>query len=175
VTFPNGTPATGNVATALVFSVIPPSGQTIVRYTWNFGDGSLVTTTAPSASHTYSQSGTFVVSVVAENTFGRTGTASVTVAIGQSPAPTASFSVSPSDPVPNQAVRFNAEGSEPAPGRSIVGYSWDFGNGTTGTGVVGQATYAAVGTYTVTLTVTDDLGRRAVATRPVAVKLPTLR
>jgi hypothetical protein len=173
LTFPNGTPATGNVATALVFSVIPPSGQTIVRYTWNFGDGSVVTTTAPTASHTYGQSGTFVVSVVAENTFGRTGTASTTIAVGLSPAPTASFSVSPTDPAPNQAVRFNAAASEPAPGRSIVSYTWDFGNGTTGSGIVGQATYAQVGTYNVTLTVTDDLGRRGVATRPVAVKVPT--
>jgi hypothetical protein len=175
VTF-NGAPAAGNVATPLSFTVVPPAGESIVRYTWNFGDGSVVSTTVPTASHTFNQSGSFVVSVVAENAFGRMGTVSTTVAIAQSVAPTAAFSVSPTDPAPGQVVRFNASASEPASGRSIVSYTWDFGNGTTGSGAVGQATYAQVGTYNVTLTVTDDLGRRGVATRPVAVKVPsTLR
>ena len=125
-----------------------PTGQTIVRYTWNFGDGAVATTQVPSASHTYMQSGSFVVSVVAENSFGRTGTASRTIAIAQSQAPTVDFAVSPSDPAPNQVVRFNASRSEPAPGRTIVSYSWDFGNGTTGSGVTAQAVYSQIGTYT---------------------------
>jgi len=173
LSFTADTPTAGQVAAVLAFAVTPPQGQTIVRYTWNFGDGAVVTTQAPSASHTYAQAGSFVVSVVAENSFGRTGTVSRTVAIGQSPAPTADFSVSPSDPVPNQVVRFNASASAPAAGRTIVSYAWDFGNGTVGSGVSAQAAYSAIGTYSVTLTVTDDLGRRAVVSKPVAVKLPT--
>ena len=56
-----------------------------------------------------------VVSVVAENSFGRTGTVSRTIAIAQSQAPTVDFAVSPSDPAPNQVVRFNASRSDPAP------------------------------------------------------------
>lgn len=171
--FTTGTESTGQVATPVAFGVVPPEGQTIVRYTWNFGDGALVTTQIPSASHTFMQSGTFVVTVVAENSFGRTGTASRTVAIAQSQAPTVNFAVSPNDPAPNQVVRFNASTSEPAPGRTLVSYAWDFGNGTTGSGVTAQAVYTQIGTYQVTLTVTDDLGRRGVSTKPVAVKVPT--
>lgn len=173
LSFTTGTPSTGEVAAQLAFAVIPPEGQTIVRYNWNFGDGAVATTQVPSASHAYMQSGSFVLSVVAENSFGRTGTASRTIAIAQSQAPTVDFAVSPSDPAPNQVVRFNASRSEPAPGRSIVSYSWDFGNGTTGSGVSAQAVYSQIGTYQVTLTVTDDLGRRGVAVKPVAVKVPT--
>jgi hypothetical protein len=173
LSFSTGTPSTGEVAAPLAFGVIPPEGQTIVRYTWNFGDGAVVTTQVPSASHTYAQSGSFVVTVVAENSFGRTGTVSRTIAIAQSQAPTVDFAVSPSDPAPNQTVRFNASRSEPAPGRSIVSYAWDFGNGTTGSGVSAQAVYSQIGTYQVTLTVTDDLGRRGVAVKSVAVKVPT--
>jgi PKD repeat protein len=44
------------------------------------------------------------------------------------------------------------------PDGSIVSYSWDFGDGSTGSGVTTSYTYAADGTYTVTLTVTDDAG-----------------
>lgn len=173
LSFTTGTPSNGEVAAPLAFAVIPPTGETIVRYTWNFGDGAVVTTQVPSASHTYTQSGSFVVTVVAENSFGRTGTASRTIAIAQSQAPTVDFAVSPSDPAPNQVVRFNASRSEPAPGRTIVSYVWDFGNGTTGTGLTAQAVYTQIGTYQVTLTVTDDLGRRGVVVKPVAVKIPT--
>ena len=173
LSFTSTSPSDGEVAAPLAFGVVPPAGQTIVRYTWNFGDGAVVTTQVPSASHTYTQSGSFVVTVVAENTFGRTGTVTRTVAIAQPQAPTVDFAVSPSDPAPNQVVRFNASRAEPAPGRTIVSYAWDFGNGTTGSGISAQAVYSQIGTYQVTLVVTDDLGRRGVAVKAVAVKIPT--
>ena len=148
----------------MAFAVIPPEGQTIVRYTWNFGDGAVVTTQVPSASHTYTQSGSFVVSVVAENSFGRTGTASRTMAIAQSQAPTVDFAVSPSDPAPNQVVRFNASSSQPAPGRThrqlCLGLRKRHDR-LRGDGAGGLQPRSAP--IAVTLTVTDDLGRRGVA------------
>ncbi len=39
---------------------------------------------------------------------------------------------------------------------TIADYSWDFGDGSTGSGVTASHTYSTGGTYTVTLTVTDD-------------------
>lgn len=173
LSFGQGSPTAGNAESALSFSVVPPAGFTIVKYTWDFGDGTSVTTTAPNTSHTYHSSGTFVVTVVAETSGGRTGTASQTIAIGNSTAPTVDFAISPTDPIPGQQVRFNASNSQPAPGRSIVSYSWDLGNGTTASGVTAAAIYAQAGTYTVTLTITDDIGRRGVLSKTVAVKAPT--
>ncbi len=54
-------------------------------------------------------------------------------------------------------VTFDAYGS--TDDRGIASYSWDFGDGTSATGVMPAAhTYTVVGTYTVKLTVTDYFG-----------------
>ncbi|MFE1273202.1 collagenase [Streptomyces sp. NPDC058758] len=52
---------------------------------------------------------------------------------------------------------------------TIAGRSWDFGDGTTSTAAHPSRTYAAAGTYTVRLTVTDDKGATATTSRTVAV------
>ncbi|MGC5224156.1 PKD domain-containing protein [Micromonospora sp. DT81.3] len=81
---------------------------------------------------------------------------------GQS-APTASFTTSGS----NLAWSFNGSGSSAPSGRTITSYAWNFGDGSTGSGVNASRTYANPGTYTVTLTVTDSAGMTASTTRTV--------
>lgn len=48
-------------------------------------------------------------------------------------------------------------------------YSWDFGDGTTGTGAAPSRTYASAGTRTVTCTVTDAEGASSVSSRSITV------
>ncbi len=54
-------------------------------------------------------------------------------------------------------VDFDASASYDPDG-TIVSYDWDFGDGTIASGVAPSHTYAAAGSYVVTLTVTGDLG-----------------
>jgi len=55
------------------------------------------------------------------------------------------------------------------PDGSIASYAWTFGNGTNGSGATPSATYATAGTFTVTLTVTDNGGATSQASTPVTV------
>jgi PKD repeat protein len=70
--------------------------------------------------------------------------------------PVADFSYSPSPPVINEAVTFDASDSSAVSPLEIVGYEWRFGDGTNATGVTVQHTFAEGGDYTVTLIVIDN-------------------
>ena len=72
---------------------------------------------------------------------------------------------------PGQVVHFNGSLSEPGDG-GIAAYEWEFGDGGTATGAEPTHTYAAEGTYTVTLTLIDDGGFEYSASRKVEVTTP---
>ena len=67
---------------------------------------------------------------------------------------------------------FNAGTSSDSDG-TIASYAWTFGDGTTGTGATPTHDYTAGGSYSVTLTVTDNAGATAQSTRNVSVTAPT--
>src|SRR4051794_22906290 len=85
------------------------------------------------------------------------------------PGTNAVFIFSPQTPGALQVVSFSAFGSTAAPGRTIAGYSWDFGDGTTKVGVSATHDFSPQGIYIVTLTVTDSSGEKATTSQPVAV------
>lgn len=68
----------------------------------------------------------------------------------------------------NLTCTFDASASYDPDG-TVTGYSWNFGDGSTGTGVTSSRTYNAAGEYTVTLTVTDNSGAMASSTKTVTV------
>jgi CSLREA domain-containing protein len=78
--------------------------------------------------------------------------------------PTASFTNTCNGLVCN----FNGEGSSDVDGH-VVGYAWDFGDTHTSTGETTAHGFAAPGTYTVTLTVTDDGGATGTTSTGVMV------
>ncbi|RLE41413.1 hypothetical protein DRJ19_05910, partial [Candidatus Woesearchaeota archaeon] len=69
--------------------------------------------------------------------------------------PIANFTYYPEKPVVNQSVTFDASSSYDPDG-NITKYEWDFGDGETASGKIVTHAYSDAGSYTVTLTVTDD-------------------
>ena len=61
------------------------------------------------------------------------------------------------------------DGSKSTDNRGISSYSWDFGDGSTGSGIVAEHTYNVVGTYNVKLTVTDHFGNKGYAFETIQV------
>ncbi len=74
--------------------------------------------------------------------------------------PTAVISATPTSGDAPLNVSFNGSGSSDPDG-SIVSYAWNFGDGSTGSGVSTSHTYNSAGNYTATLIVTDDSGQTA--------------
>jgi PKD repeat protein len=68
---------------------------------------------------------------------------------------------------------FNGAASSDSDG-TITSYAWSFGDATTGAGVTTSHTYAAAGTYAVSLTVRDNVGATGVRNGSVTVSPPTI-
>ena len=66
-------------------------------------------------------------------------------------------------------IFFDGSASTSNPNNPIVSYTWDFGDGQTGSGRTTTHTYALSGTYRVRLTITDGFGRSAQATHVIIV------
>lgn len=79
--------------------------------------------------------------------------------------PTSAFTTSCS----GQTCAFDGRDSTDPDG-TVVGWSWDFGDGATATGSQPGHLYTAAGTYQVTLTVTDERGGTGSSTQPVVIE-----
>jgi PKD repeat protein len=142
------------------------SDGTIVSYEWNFGDGTpAVTATTATAQHTYATAGNYTVSLTVVDDDGAVGTTSEVVEIVRvNEAPTALFT----EAATNLSVEFDASATTDADG-TIASYAWNFGDGSTGSGVNPTHVYAAGGTVTVTLVVTDNEGATATVSHDITV------
>ena len=141
----------------------------IIAHAWLFGDGG--NAAGASAQHTYGTPGVYVALLTVTDDRGATASAqrtiTVTSADGNVP-PTASFTATPSEGAAPLVVTFDATASTDPDG-SVTLYAWDFGNGSTNTGATTTHTYAAPGSFEARLTVTDDAGATASASRTIVV------
>lgn len=137
----------------------------IASYQWDFGDGT--TGSGKTASHTYATAGTYPVTLTITDARGLTDSVTKSFVMQVNEAPVAAFTHSSN----GLEVSVDASGSSDSDG-SISTYQWDFGDGSTGEGRTASHSYSKPGTYSVKLTVTDNLSSKASTTDSVEVTLP---
>ncbi|MGQ9794372.1 MAG: PKD domain-containing protein [Anaerolineae bacterium] len=170
-------PTSGLVGEELVFDGTgssDPDGD-IETYAWDFGDGT--TANKAKVKKEYAQPGTYIVLLTVTDNGGLSGQASWEVVIEQ-PTPT---------PVPNQppvalivappqaqvGMLLVLDGSGSVdPDGSIIRYAWNFGDGSAWNGITVNKVYTQTGVYTITLTVTDNMGATGQAVQPITIEPP---
>jgi PKD repeat protein len=134
-----------------------PDGDPLTFF-WNFGDGS--TSTDQNPSHTYASAGIYQSTcTVTDIANASTTSNAVTIHVFRdADRPIARFTSSDLNGFVGQPLGFDASFSTD-PKNNIVSYDWDFGDGSPhGSQQIISRDYAAEGTYTVTLTITDGDG-----------------
>ena len=140
------------------------SDGSIVTYAWEFGDGDLAT--GKTIEHTYSVGGHYVVRLTVTDDRGGTASTTRSILVDILPVPRFTATVDPGDAM---RYTFDASASSDADG-PIRGYNWDFGDDSAqDTGQVVTHTYTVPNTYTVKLTVVDDVGAAISTTQSVHV------
>jgi PKD repeat protein len=149
-------------------SASSPNGHAIESYEWDFGDGSQGS--GASTSHAYAHAGDYTVTL--KVTDDEADSTEISRAISIAPAPPrAAFEASAVGAAGTRTLAFDSSASSDPDG-TIKQWSWDFGDGTHGKGPNPLHTYAQVGDYTATLTVTDDAGLEDSVSKSVAVTPP---
>lgn len=145
--------AEGSAASFVAVATDP--GADTLTYSWTFGDGS--TGKGASASHTYSDDGTY------------SWTLKVTDGDGGSTSTSGTVTITNSVPVVTAlSLPSTAEGSSATLGATVTAwsgdtltYAWDFGDGSTSSSKAPTHAWVDDGSYTVTLVVSDEEGSSA--------------
>jgi len=155
----------------------------IVSYTWDWGDGT-AGETGVTATHTYQRADTYQLRLTVvdtdENSNSRTRIVLVTDDEGGLPKPPGEENSPPvavvnvdaeRGPAPLTVQFSGTSSTDPDEGDDLT-YSWDFGDGATGSGDEVVHTYKQVGTYFARLTVEDGNGGRGSRTQRIVVEPP---
>ncbi len=142
-------------------------GGVVTGYAWDWGDGTQ--TTGATSAHSYAAAGPYriVLSVVDDGGAAASTGKDVVVTAPASQPPVASFTLACT------VLTCTVDGSASSdPDGTVVGFGWNWGDGVTSSGATSSHTYTAAGTYSVTLTVTDNQGAGGTATRSAVVTAP---
>ncbi len=136
-------------------STDPDAGQTLT-FAWTFGDGG--TATGTTVSHTYAQNGVYTVTVTATDPLGLTNSATTTATVANVAPSIGAFAGATLLP----GETYSAGGAFTDPGADGWSATVDYGDGSgssalplSGMNFALSHTYAAAGTFTVTVAVND--------------------
>jgi gliding motility-associated-like protein len=122
----------------------------VVKYSWNFGDGSpvQVCNNCPNMSYVYTSTGTFNVVLTYTTATGCSYTVARQIMVGNKP--TTSFTAAPTTVCPQSPVTFTNSST------GANSYLWIFGDGKTSTATSPIYSQYEAGTYTVTLVASNN-------------------
>jgi FOG: PKD repeat len=158
------TPPTANAGSDITMTCLRPGSPYTVgfngsgsdadgdplTYTWNFGDGA--TATGARVSHTYEKSGTYNATLIVDDGSGTACSSDsngITVSLSTAPLADAGKDMTA---CAGSVISFDGSGSSSDNSGSVT-YTWDFGDGTTATGVKATHAYETGGKHYATLTV----------------------
>lgn len=143
----------------------------ITSYEWDFGDGGRGTGAV--AYHSFAVDQPYVVTLTVRNDRGSSARMQQTVTVTTG-TPVPDFTITPSAAGPGTVVTVNASSTKTFGGATIQSYQWTFEGGVPSTASTQVATtqfpLARTTPYTITLTVTDSVGRIATASKTISVQ-----
>ncbi len=148
----SGSPRSGEAPLTVQFTDASSGDPT--SWSWDFGDGG--TSTVQNPQYTYTRAGDYTVTLTVADADGSdTGTRTAYIRVTEPSLPTASFDANVTGGAAPLAVQFtDTSTGDP------TAWSWDFGDGSVSNETNPVHTFAAIGTYTVSLTVENELGNR---------------
>ncbi|MFC2039272.1 PKD domain-containing protein, partial [Chloroflexota bacterium] len=145
-------PASPEAESPIQFSDESTSHDSIISRSWAFGDGN--TSPEQDPVHTYTSADTYTVTLTVGEGDGDSDTATQSIVVSAPNEPPVADAGSDQSANEGDTVAF--DGSSSSDDGTIVSYEWDFDDGSSGAGETTSHVYADNGTYTVTLTVTDN-------------------
>lgn len=141
----------------------PDTGDSLT-ITWDFGDSGTASTAT--AAHSYAVGGIYSATLTAKDAAGLSDADTLVVDVNT--IPVAAFAVSDSEVGRGVEVSFDSSASYDGD-QDELSYAWDFGDGGSSTVANPAHSYAAAGSFTVRLTISDPEGESSTATAIVSV------
>jgi PKD repeat protein len=144
-----------------------------LSFSWSFGDGA--GGSGQTVNHAYTQGGPYAVTLTVTNARGRSASVTRTITVGNSALPSGTITVSPT-PVVGGVTTANLTANVTAgAGRTIAAsYRWNFGDGspevTTAVPTTQHQWPVGAASYTITVTVADDIGQVGIVSRTLTVQ-----
>lgn len=160
----------------------PDAGDYIYEYNFRSSDGQLINSSSAVQTITFPQDGTYTVELTVQDKSGAISlnTASQIIVVNEggteqppTTSPTATFTLSQSSGIAPLTVTLNAGASQPSQDAAVTTYNWSVSPSLAepaGNGAIRQLSFTQPGTYTITLNITDSLGKTATTSRILEVQ-----
>lgn len=150
----SATPVSGIEPLTVSFTGNGIGGNLPLTYSWNFGDGSPLSTTQ-SPTHVYETAGAYTATLIVTDDDGDGASDEVLIEVASNETPVVEASADPLTGIEPLTVGFAASVSG---GNAPMTYDWDFGDGSPHSSSANPSHTYAEGTFTATVTVTDTNG-----------------